>query len=159
MRNAILALLCSAFLATGCGTIAVVEQLKANPDQDLLEAVATVTVADSQAALDDANAHNDKVGAACWMAINKYAVSVEARLKASGGVVPKSGALLAVQKARDVMLAMDSGAASDVAIGCAALEKDMAKRGVKLAALIAAASHGVPPLSVMQGGLGSLLPK
>jgi len=156
MRYAILAILGSALLAVGCGTINVVESLKSNSELSLSEAIIDVAVEDAQAALEDANAHNDKIAAACWLPIRDFAVKVQAQRKASGAVPSKSGALLAIQKARNVLNALDNTNQSDIAIGCAALEKDMARQGIKLAAVIAALSHGVPPAAALPGLIPSI---
>ena len=115
-----------------CGTIALRQQLDSGDSESFSAALNTVLLRDAEAALALAQANDDFVSAPCWATIADYA-----RLREKEGqqpAQPSTGALLAIQRARNVIAKVQDRSMSKVQAGCAALVQDMIRQGVSLAA-------------------------
>lgn len=76
-------------------------------------------IADSAAALADAEAHQDVIAANCYKAINTEATARQQAASVTGG-----GALLLFQKVRDVARLNATPQGTNLIVGCAALVQD-----------------------------------
>lgn len=121
MKHSILALL----LLSGC-TFAQPPQPTGNVSVDMA-ALATFTVADLQAAEDDAIATKDELSMPCYPALIKF---VQSFPSANQNV---AGAFTAFQKARDIRHGVEAGLPNYLKLGCAALVADEKQLIAKLA--------------------------
>lgn len=76
-------------------------------------------IADAQAALNDANDHNDTIAANCYSAIVAVATAQQNAQSTNGG-----GALLVFQKVRNIARLNATPQGTNLIIGCAALVQD-----------------------------------
>lgn len=147
----------AALLTAGCLTGGVDLQLPEREEpKSLAEALANLradAVLDLDAALVIANAHGDVIAAACWPALKQF--FTEQTGTGTPTVDQVRGVFSAWEKARVERIALEGKAGTGVKLpdylklGCAALVQDERLFALRLAALIAGASVGVP-------GLGNL---
>ena len=165
MREKLMVLILGLFLFLfGCSSISGTSATPASTQslQDFLTKIQDVTVTDLQAAIDDVHAHGDVdlAAAQCLPAVVDF-------IKASP-VTPNSptvkGVFSANQLKRDVILGgVDKNGPLQIAIrklhvACAAYVGDEARFAAEFAAMIGAASHGVPPVTGIPSAVGAALP-
>lgn len=94
---------------------------------------------DLQAAEADAVAHNDRLAAPCYVALEAFVAALP-----SPGQRPVGG-FSAFQMARDLRHGVEGGMPVDVKMGCAALFIDEAQLVAKIAAIGGGVAVGLPP--------------
>jgi len=156
-------ILAAAMMMHGCSTTTAggtVDQTPTNNLQDFLDKVQNITVADAQAALADVHARGDVDLAAlqCYPEIINF-VQNSPLQPATPNV---KGVLSLNQLKRDVMLGgvTRTGpfqvAFRKLHVACAAYAGDEARFAAEFAAMIGAASHGVPALPQLGGVMGAM---
>ena len=148
--------------ATATATGGTVDQTPTSSLQDFLSKIQNITVDDANAALADVHAHGDVDLAAlqCYPALIEFVQS--SPLQPSMPTV--SGVLSVNQIKRDVMLGgvTRTGpfqvAFRKLHVACAAYAGDEARFAAEFAAMIGAASHGVPALPQLGGVVGGVMP-
>lgn len=138
-------------LLSGCVNATVSTGGTAAPDTNPLATLQTFTVTDLQAALADAQAHNDTVAATCYAALIPAVQSVPSLLPTA---TPKGG-FSAFQAARDAVSGVQTTLPNGIRalnVPCAPLLVDATQTIVGIAAKVgitaAGASVGIPSLPI-----------
>jgi hypothetical protein len=138
---------------SGCATSAAINEVKSDETVSFFTALQNATQADLDAALVDAQAHNDVIAMACYPVLKTYAAKLGS---AKQGDI--KGAFSSFQKVRDV--AQQQGATAipdDLRLACSALVQETRDFIIKMTVIAAGASHGVPAIGGLAPAIGGAL--